>query len=136
MEYSCLKTLAAKHKSSVKKVINHYRDEKRKWSIPYETKDGMRQCGFANYADSKKNPAATDSVANTEIMYRTSVTTLEKRLRANVCELCGATAGNFEIHHIKKVKNLKGKEPWERAMIAKKRKTLVVCEACHNVIHS
>lgn len=136
MEYSCLKTLAAKHKSSVKKVINHYRDETRKWSIPYETKDGMRQCGFANYADSKKNPAATDSVANTEIMYRTSVTTLEKRLRANVCELCGATAGNFEIHHINKVKNLKGKEPWERAMIAKKRKTLVVCEACHNVIHS
>lgn len=36
---------------------------------------------------------------------------------------------------INKVKNLKGKEPWERAMIAKRRKTLVVCRECHHMIH-
>ena len=33
-------------------------------------------------------------------------------------------------------KNLKGKEPWEIAMLAKRRKTLVVCEHCHHLIHN
>ena len=40
-----------------------------------------------------------------------------------------------EIHHVNKLKNLKGKLPWEVAMIAKRRKTLVVCHNCHVMIH-
>ena len=46
-------------------------------------------------------------------------------------------AGNvpLEIHHVNKVKNLKGKQLWELAMIAKKRKTLAVCKDCHHKIH-
>ena len=39
------------------------------------------------------------------------------------------------IHHVNKVKNLKGKQLWELAMIAKKRKTLAVCKDCHHKIH-
>ena len=42
---------------------------------------------------------------------------------------------SFEIHHVNKMKNLKGKEQWEMAMIARKRKTLVVCKECHKKIH-
>ena len=44
------------------------------------------------------------------------------------CELCGAEGDgiSFEIHHVNKLKNLKGKEQWEMAMIARKRKTLSV----------
>ena len=41
----------------------------------------------------------------------------------------------YEVHHVNKVKNLRGKEPWEVVMIAKKRKTLVVCHDCHQMIH-
>ena len=37
---------------------------------------------------------------------------------------------------IHKVKDLKGKEPWEKMMIAKRRKTMVVCKNCHAQIHS
>ena len=62
---------------------------------------------------------------------------LEKRLKARICELCGTTESErYEIHHINKLKNLKGKEPWEIAMLAKRRKTLVVCEHCHHLIHN
>ena len=32
-------------------------------------------------------------------------------------------------------KNLKGKESWEVVMIAKRRKTMVVCYDCHQKIH-
>ena len=36
MEYSCLKTIANKHKTSVRKIIRQYKDGKT-WSIPYES---------------------------------------------------------------------------------------------------
>ena len=62
--------------------------------------------------------------------------TLDARLKAKTCELCGKTdADSYEIHHVHKVKDLKGKADWERVMIAKKRKTLVVCHECHQKIH-
>ena len=40
MEYSCLKTLAHKHKSTTSKMIKKYKDGKGGWAIPYETKQG------------------------------------------------------------------------------------------------
>ena len=39
------------------------------------------------------------------------------------------------VKDINKVKNLKGKESWEVVMIAKRRKTMVVCYDCHQKIH-
>jgi len=36
---------------------------------------------------------------------------------------------------VHKVRDLKGKDAWERCMIAKRRKTLCVCKDCHNKIH-
>ena len=76
-------------------------------------------------------------ISNAAIIYGQSVTPLEKRLKARICELCGTTESErYEIHHINKLKNLKGKEPWEIAMLAKRRKTIVVCEHCHHLIHN
>jgi len=45
MEYSCLKTIANKHKSSIRKIIRQYRDGKT-WSVPYETKSGTKRGSF------------------------------------------------------------------------------------------
>ncbi|EXY33578.1 group II intron-encoded LtrA domain protein, partial [Bacteroides fragilis str. 3397 T10] len=39
------------------------------------------------------------------------------------------------IHHVKKLKDLKGKKPWEIQMIGRRRKTLAVCIPCHKKIH-
>ena len=136
MEYSCLKTLAAKHKSSISKVIAMFKDGKGKWGVPYETKTGSKRRYFVKYADCKETPNPTDIVSNAAIIYGYSRTTLEQRLKAKVCELCGATdSKSYEIHHVNKVKNLKGKRQWELVMIAKRRKTLVVCKKCHYAIH-
>lgn len=69
-------------------------------------------------------------------MFNYSRNTLEKRLKAHVCEICGRTdAEQYEIHHIHKVKDLTGVKLWERSMIAKRRKTMVVCRECHKEIH-
>lgn len=137
MEYSCLKTLAAKHKSKISKVVAMYKDGTGEWGIPYETKKKSKRRYFANYIDCKDAKVSTDCVSNAAIIYGQSVTPLEKRLKARICELCGTTESErYEIHHINKLKNLKGKEPWEIAMLAKRRKTLVVCEHCHHLIHN
>ena len=137
MEYSCLRTLANKHRSSVKKMMRKFQDEQGKWGIPYETKQGRKRCYFAKLADCKNVNNPTDVISTATQMYRMSVNTFEKRLNAKTCELCGTTeSDHYEVHHINKLKNIKGKEPWERAMIAKRRKTLVVCRKCHNMIHN
>ena len=137
MEYSCLKTLASKHKTSLSKTIDKFNDGTGKWGIPYETKLGSKRRYFANYADCKGKGSAMDYISNAAVVYGYAVNTLENRLKAKVCELCGTTeSDHYEVHHINKLKNLKGKERWEIAMIAKHRKTLVVCRDCHrSIIH-
>lgn len=137
MEYSCLKTLASKHKTSLSKIIDKFNDGTGKWGVPYETKLGSKRRYFANYADCKGKCSATDYISNAAVVYGYAVNTLENRLKAKVCELCGTTeSDHYEVHHINKLKNLKGKERWEIAMIAKHRKTLVVCRDCHrSIIH-
>ena len=111
--------------------------ENGKWGIPYETKTGTKRCYFAKYSDCKGKADPTDTVCNAAVEYGYCRTALEQRLKAKICELCGTTESDcYEIHHVNKLKNLKGKKAWEIIMIAKRRKTLVVCKKCHIAIHN
>jgi len=135
MEYSCLKTLGAKHKCNVVKIVQKYKDEKG-WSVPYMTQKGERRARLATYQDCENNRECPDEIPKLTVQHLHSRTTFEARLLAHTCELCGdADSKNYEVHHIHKVKDLKGKAVWERIMIAKRRKTLVVCRECHKRIH-
>src|SRR5260370_24333754 len=61
---------------------------------------------------------------------------LGKRLLASECEWCGIRGSQVEVHHIRKLGNLEGKTPWERQMIERRRKTMVLCVACHDELHA
>ena len=136
MEYSCLKTLAGKHKSKISKIKRKYRDGQGNWSIPYETRKGVRRMSFAKYQESKKMKAAQDKLPNAAVKAMHSVNSFDSRLKAHTCELCGKTDSRlYEVHHVKRLKDLDGKSIWERAMIARKRKTIVLCYECHHAIH-
>lgn len=136
MEYSCLKTLAGKHKSKISKIKRKYRDGQCNWSIPYETRKGVRRMSFAKYQESKKMKAAQDKLPNAAVKAMHSVNSFDSRLKAHTCELCGKTDSRlYEVHHVKRLKDLNGKSIWERAMIARKRKTIVLCYECHHAIH-
>lgn len=137
LEYSCLKTLANKHKCSISKIKRMFKDGEGRWGIPYETKTGKKRCYFAKYQECRQSVNVSDVIDNSGFIFRHSVNSFEKKLSAKVCELCGTTkSAEYEIHHVNKLKNLKGKEPWEKAMIAKKRKTMVLCKDCHKKIHN
>lgn len=67
-------------------------------------------------------------------------TELIKRLLANECELCQSTK-NVEVHHIRKLADLKDKggrevPNWKKRMAAMRRKTLVLCRECHRKLHA
>lgn len=136
MEYSCLKTLARKHKSTLSKTIEKFKTSKGKWAIPYETRNGTKFRYFADYRKCKMANNFIDEIDKTAVRHQYSRTVLEERLSAKECELCGEiNAKHYEIHHVHKVKDLKGKALWEQVMIAKQRKTMVLCRECHKKIH-
>jgi group II intron reverse transcriptase/maturase len=66
-------------------------------------------------------------------------TELIERLLADTCEVCGSKE-SIEVHHVRALKDLnkpglRKKSEVARKMAARKRKTLIVCKACHNLIH-
>lgn len=111
MEYSCLKTLASKHKTRLAKIRAKYKDGFGSWAIPYETKTTEKRMYFADYTKCKSPNTFTDIKSIASVTYGYSRTTFESRLKAKKCELCGTTdkQTTYEIHHVNKVKNLKGK---------------------------
>lgn len=136
MEYSCLKTLATKHRTKISKIYDKFRTGAKRWGIPYETKSGKKVKHLTKFNEIKKENFI-DEIPREIVIYANAKTTLEARLKAKSCELCGSTdSKRYEVHHINKVKNLKGKELWEQIMIAKRRKTMVVCYECHKKIHN
>lgn len=135
MEYSCLKTLAGKHGTTSRKMIDKYHIKNGGWGIPYNTVKRKKCREFARYQDCKNADSFNDVIINFGARHAGMTTTIEQRLSAEVCELCEKTDVPLEIHHVNKVKNLKGKQDWEIVMIAKKRKTLAVCKGCHHKIH-
>jgi hypothetical protein len=62
------------------------------------------------------------------------------RLVAGSCEICESRTG-IEVHHIRKLADLNrpdrpDKPAWVYLMAKRRRKTLVVCRACHEDIHA
>jgi hypothetical protein len=105
MEYSCLKTLAAKHKCSSGQIKDKYKDGHGRWGIPYETKNGEKRCYFAQYSECKGTKNVNDKLPSEAILHTSIKTSFESRLAAKICELCGSTEANhYEIHHVHKVK--------------------------------
>jgi hypothetical protein len=64
-----------------------------------------------------------------------------QRLLVGKCELCGVNGEPVQVHHIRKLADIdrpgrRLKAAWQKVMSARRRKTLVVCEDCHKIIHA
>lgn len=131
MEYSCLKTLANKHKSSTKKIINNNRHGNT-WGIDYITKTGKKTKYFVKTYDCKAG--YNDNIPPAK--FHSKLYSIQVRLNKKKCELCAKyESTNYEVHTVKSLKELSGKSEWEKLMLKKHRKTLILCEDCHNAIH-
>lgn len=136
MKYSMYKTFAAKYRSSISKMIQKYRIGK-DFGIWYDTRAGKKLALFYNDGFRRQKDVATGAFdAEPKSYYRSSPNSLIARLKAKKCEWCEAEDVDLEIHHVRKLKNLKGKAAWERAMIGRKRKTMALCVSCHDLLHA
>src|SRR5271165_7078100 len=142
---SMLKTLAAKHKSTVTKMAARF-------TAKAITADGPRTCFEARIRrEGKKDlvarfggiPLRQDRRAVITDPAPVPVTVSRKeliyRLRKRRCELCehGATVA---VHQVTALASLgrpgPGQPAWAALMAKMRRKTLIVCGTCHDWIHA
>lgn len=134
MKESMYKTFSSKYESTVRKIINKYTKDKI-FRVQFEDNKGRMHERTLYHGGFKWKPEARIDDAHLLPSYRgTQSTNLMARLKACECEYCGAT-DNLKMVHVRKLKDLKGLKEWERFMIARKRKTLAVCEKCYRKIH-
>jgi RNA-directed DNA polymerase len=134
---SFLATLAMKHQSAISKENSRLRQGK-DIVIYVKTKEGKPKRYTLFTLRDWKPPQPKDDVDKMPITahLRFGRSTLEQRLTANICESCGKEGGYFEVHHVRKIKDLQGKEWWEQVMSYRKRKTMILCNECHVLLHA
>ena len=134
MEYSMYKTFAGKYRSTVRKINKKYRLNKL-FTVKYEQKGAIKSRTFYKTSFKRRTTAFNGSCdIEPYSIADVSRTNLTDRLKAEKCELCGAT-GKLIMHHVRNLKDLKGKESWKRLMSARKRKTIALCPSCHRLRH-
>lgn len=134
MEYSMYKTFAGKYRSTVRKINKKYRRNKL-FTVKYEQKGAIKSRTFYKTSFKRRTTAFNGSCdIEPYSIADASRTNLTDRLKAEKCELCGAT-GKLIMHHVRNLKDLKGKESWKRLMSARKRKTIALCPSCHRLRH-
>ena len=145
METSMLKTLAGKHRSSVSKMAKAY---KAKVETPY----GLRTCFQTSVLRTGRKPLVARfggiplrrqkrAVINDRPPVPATIRRKEliTRLLVGRCELCEKKA-TVEPHQVRTLNELasrgRTRPAWAELMAKRRRKTLVVCPACHHTIHA
>jgi hypothetical protein len=141
---SMLKTLAAKHHSSVGTMA-------RRHQAATATPHGPRRCFEVCVDQDGRKPLVVRFggiplrrqkhavIHDRPVPATVRRTELIVRLQAGRCELCG-TCGAVRVHHVRSLADLatpgQPQPAWAQLMATRRRKTLVVCSSCHDVTHS
>jgi Type II intron maturase len=144
MKTSMLKTLAAKHRSTVTKMAAKYQ-------ATIVTPHGPRRCYEARI-QRKGRPALAARFGGIPLTRQHWAATIDRRparepyprkelitrLLHGRCELCTST-DDIHVHHVARLANLAkpGPQPdWITLMTKRRRKSLVVCRTCYDTIRS
>lgn len=135
--YSLFNTLANKHKVRRKRIIARMR-KGNEFIHEYKAKGEIKETKVFRLKHMENTVDwDTDSIPNT--LYLTaSRSELVKRLNNGECEYCRRKNLPVQSHHLKKLKDLKKKPNlrlWQKVMIARNRKTLILCAECHEDLH-
>lgn len=145
MQRSLAMTLANKMKLSTAKVYKRYgiigfATQRKTLGVTVETKSREKVISFGDYSLQKQwIPTNNDRDPYVPALpYKE----LAQRLNATKCELCDKPNDKLEVHHIRRLKDIRRKiregmaARWQEVMAYRNRKTLVVCKPCHQLIHA
>lgn len=134
---SLFKTLASKHKASSASLFSKMKFED-EHILRYQQNGQPKVLKVFKLKHRSEVPLHVDREPFT-IPLGSQRSELVQRLNANQCEYCGKSGGYFEVHHIRKLKDIKDKKnkaPWEIRMVARNRKTMILCIECHDLLHA
>jgi len=144
METSMLHTLARKHRSTVSKMAARHKAKvatphglRTRFEARIEREGGKSLVAWFGGIPLKrqKNAVLTDRQHAGPVYPNRQ---LVSRLLKGRCELCGRT-DDIQIHHVRALADLtqpgQPQPRWAKVMAAIRRKTLVVCDGCHDLIH-
>lgn len=131
MKGSLYKTFAAKYKSSFNKMKAKH-EINGVFTVDYETKAGISKCEFYHDGFVKVDaPLFGDVDILPEYRIKSRSNSLAYRLKAGRCEACGWYTSDIHMHHVRKIKDLTGKDNFEALMMKKRRKSLALCSKCY-----
>lgn len=156
--YSCIKTLATKHKMTVRSIINQYGyndisnpkinkykpaatdkricakyfvDNEQKWTVLLNYKEYMYTIKLLKKSNTPP-PPDIDFIALNKVNFRTAF-----KLQT-ACAICKSRE-KLHSHHIKPLKHRGGKftgyKGFDKIVAALGRKQIIVCQHCHEQIH-
>jgi len=146
MQTALLRTLAVKHGSTVTQMAGKYK-------TTVDTPAGLRKCIQARIEREGKKPLVAQfggiplrrqkkaALKDQQTAWASRPhKELTMRLLSGKCEMCGQEGANVEVHQIQKLADLvRSGQPqpaWANLMIKMRRKAIITCGACHEVIHS
>ena len=150
MEIALTKTLACKHKVTVKSIYRKYASRRDVNGYSYKVLaveipgSQGRQFAYWGGISLKRVDVGQGYIIDRTVkdeLPQPAKLELIRRLQSNRCELCGSTE-KCEVHHVRKLVDIerqwrnREKPAWVERMLQIRRRTLVVCEKCHHEIHS
>ena len=136
MRGSLFKTFGCKYRTTYKHIKAKYvRDGI--FSVKYSTKGGDKELQFYHDGFQQNVKAAPDfSDIMPNFRKYTKERSLLHRLKKGICELCGVETKEIVMHHVRRLKDLKGETEWERVMLRIRRKSLALCPCCYSSIQT
>ncbi len=146
MQQSLLHTLAAKYRKSKQAMVHRYHaiietphGSRRCLRVTKERKGGKKPLIATFGGIALKHRKQAILIDRLPIPIRYEQKEVIRRLIASTCELCTIKSENCVVHHVRKLADLehmgKGRPHWAQIMLKRRRKTLIVCQACHHTIH-
>lgn len=133
---SLLRTLASKFRSSVSKVVRQFRAG-RELAVSVKIRDKERGATVFTLKEIDQLPKLGRSVDIKPVVQFTKARSdVLDRLKAQVCEYCGAQGRPCEVHHVRRLVDMKGTELWQQVAAARRRKRVVLCRPCHRALHA
>ncbi|MGE5373920.1 MAG: reverse transcriptase domain-containing protein [Bacteroidota bacterium] len=143
---SAARTLANKHKISRSSVFAKYKrtGEQGVKALIVKVPNPKRpdKPYYARLGDHPIRTSFATAIPDKVEKFYVNRNDLVQRLLADTCELCGSQDG-IAVHHIRKLADIQKKfqgrkstPDWAKFMLARNRKTVVVCHHCHTQIHA
>lgn len=134
---SLYKTLAAKHRSKVRKLQARFKISPGCHAV-WQLEHGKRiEVPIWNLKDLDTTPSPSWTIDLKSKILRTSYrrTRYVDRMLSDKCTACGDTEGPFEIHHTNPMRKA-ARTTLAAKLAGRRRRTVALCHGCHKLLHA